>query len=203
MVINWYGEGCFKISSGGLTILTDPFESSTGLTPPRFKADIILKTLVPYPVPYNSDREETVTLEGPGEYEIKGIDIQGFQIEPNNKELKTAYLVKIEELSLGFLGHVSLMLAAEILEALGGIDILFIPTNGVPYLEPESAAKLVKQLAPKLVVASFIKVPGLTRKANDAKDFLAELGLKTEPQEKLVIKKKELPATTHAVVLTV
>lgn len=203
MVINWYGEGCFKIVSGGITILTDPFESGTGLTPPRFKADIVLKTLVPYPVPYNGESEDEVVITGPGEYEIKGVDVSGFPLEPHEKELKTAYLLKVEEMSLGFLGHAAQMPTPDIIEELGGADILFIPANGAPYLDAESAAKLVKQLSPKLVVASFIKVPGLERKAGDAKAFLAELGLKAEPQEKLVVKKKELPATTQAVVLTI
>jgi L-ascorbate metabolism protein UlaG (beta-lactamase superfamily) len=202
MVINWYGEGCFKVQTGGLTILSDPFDASTGLTPPRFKADLVLKTLVSYPVPYQGTREETVTLEGAGEYEVKGIEVWGSHIEPSARELKTVYLVKTEELSLGFLGHIAKLPSLEIIEALGNVDILFIPANGTPYLEPEPAAKLIKQLAPKIVVTSFIKVPGLKRKAGDAKDFLTELGLKADPQEKLTIKKKELPGSTHAVVLT-
>ena len=64
------------------------------------------------------------------------------------------------------------------------------------------AAKLVKQLSPKLVIPSFFKISSLTRKADGVSPFLKELGQEAEPQEKLVVKKKELPTSTRAVVLS-
>ena len=79
MIINWYGEGCFKVQTGGLVLLTDPFLSQTGLTPPRGKFDIVLKTLIPLPLSQQENKEEKVIL-GAGEYEIKGIEIKGFSL---------------------------------------------------------------------------------------------------------------------------
>lgn len=207
MVINWYGEGCFKIQSGELVLLVDPFLAETGLTPPRFKAVVTLHTLTSFPLPGNGV-PETTSIMGPGEYEVSGVAITGWKLE-NGKEgsekthIKTCYTVAFEDLRLGFLGHAATTPPPDALEGLSKVDVLFIPAGGAPYLPEEAAAKLVKQINPKIAVASFFKIPGLKRKAGDVKDFLDELDQKPTPQEKLVVKKKDLPQSTQIAVLTI
>jgi len=195
MVISFYGEGCFKIQSGDLVILTDPFESSSGLTPPRFKSDITLKTLTPFPI-VNS-QQSTVNgqlIFGPGEYDLKGVSIIGFGLkkESSDQYIKTVYLVEVEDIRLCFLGHISEAPDPEIAEHLQEIDILFIPAGGKPFLSQETAIKLVRQIEPKIIIPSFFKVPGLKRKAGDLNPFLEEFdSAKKEPEEKLTIRKKD------------
>lgn len=209
MVINFYGEGCFKIQTGGLTIVTDPFESAVGLTPPRGKFDVVIKTLSSVPkteeAPKVHEQEGENIIIGPGEYDVKGIFISGWQLEKDSGEgyFKTVYRVEAEDMALGFLGHISQFNEPEIIEELNGIDILFIPGGGKPFMDQEAASKLVRQINPKLVVPSFFKVKGLKRKADEVTDFLKEIGQKTAaPQEKLTIKKKELPEKTGVIVLS-
>ncbi len=195
MIINWYGEGCFKVQTGGLTLITDPFDSSIGLTPPRGKNNILLKTLTPWPLKSDEAKnEEEKEVRGAGEYEIQGITIQGFSLpkDSSDKFLKTAYKVTAENISLGFLGHLSEELPTEALEGLKDSDILFIPAGGKPFLDSEKAAKLIKQLEPKMVVGSFFKVPKLKRKAGDWKDLAEEIGQKPEILDKLSVRKKDL-----------
>ncbi|MDO8601991.1 MAG: MBL fold metallo-hydrolase [bacterium] len=208
MQINWYGEGCFKIQTGGLTIVTDPYDSSIGLTPPRGKTDITIKTLMPTTDPATSKpvaREESdeQIISGPGEYEIKGVVINGWQLAKDSSEsyLKSVFTVETEEMRLGFLGHISEFNEPEIIEELDGIDILFIPAGGKPFLEQEAAGKLIRQIDPKVVVCSFFKTPGLKRKADDVAIFLKDNGYKATEQEKLTIKKKELTDKLQVVVL--
>lgn len=191
MIINWYGEGCFKVQTGGLTLLTDP-EVGPNLISPRGKFDVVLKTLTAWPAP--KDEEERKILFGAGEYEIQGLEISGFALlkESTDKFFKTIYLVKAEGLTLCFLGHLSDYPEPEVLEKLKDIDLLFIPAGGKPFLEQELAAKLIKQLDAKIIIASFFKIPGLKRSSDDAKEFAKEIGQKIEPEEKLVIKKKEV-----------
>jgi L-ascorbate metabolism protein UlaG (beta-lactamase superfamily) len=200
MVINWYGEGCFKVQTGGQTLLVDPFSNTTGLTPPRFKSDVTLYTRTPLPLGIELDGEGVI--RGPGEYEVKEIGVHGYIAEALPEEVRSAYLVKTEELSLAFLGHIAKEPSPELIEHLSGADILFVPVGGAPYLDGETAAKIVKQLAPKIVVPAFFKIPNLSRKAESVASFLKEFGQEAEPQEKLVIKKKELPASTRAFVLS-
>lgn len=205
MVINWYGEGCFKVQSGDLSALSDPFGSETGLQPPRSKTNVVLKTITGYPPPYDATSSGVIT--GPGEYDLSGMKIMGYAVNEtkNGKEkapaLKTVYRLVMEDMNLGFLGHLSKMPSPEIIEELGQVDILFVPAGGEPFLTQENAAQLIKQIGPKIVVASFFKIPGLKRKADDVKEFLKELDKKSEPEEKLVLKKKDLPAQMTAVVL--
>lgn len=208
MQISWYGEGCFKIQTGGLTIVTDPFESSTGLTPPRGKTDITIKTLMPALNPAESkpaSRQEgdEQVISGPGEYEVKGVVINGWRLAKDSSEayLKSVFVVEAEEMRLGFLGHISEFSDPEILEELENIDILFIPAGGKPFIEQEAAGKLIRQINPKAVVCSFTKTAGLKRKADDVAVFLKENGYKAEEQEKFTVKKKDLNEKLQVIVL--
>ena len=197
MVITFYGEGCFKIQSGDIIVSIDPLDDKTGLTAPRFKSDIILKTLTPFPLSQKLTNLPTYQLiSGPGEYNIKDINITGFalQKESSEKFLKTVYLMKIEGINLCFLGHISETPEPAILEHLEEIDILFIPAGGEPFINQKFAAKIIKQTEPKIVIPSFYKIPGLKRTTANLYAFLEEFNgeKKQEAREKLVIKKKDL-----------
>lgn len=196
MTISFYGEGCFKIQSGETIILTDPFSPESGLVPPRFKTDVIIKTLTALPLSDQSvNSPANQLILGPGEYNIKNIDIIGLNLagESTDKFFKTIYLVKAENINLCFLGHISKLPEPEVAEHLEEVDILFIPAGGNPFIEQKSAVKLIKQIEPKIVIPSFYKMPGLKRPATDLKIFLDEINHgKAEPKEKLMIKKKDL-----------
>ncbi len=198
MVISFYGEGCFKIQSGEAVVLIDPPSPQSGLTAPRFKFDVLLKTLVS-----NEEVEtgfsknvdgEGFKIIGPGEYDIKNIIISGYGLvnESTAQFIKIIYLMEIEGIKMCFLGHVSESLATDIAEYLEEIDVLFIPAGGKPFIEQKAAIKLIKQIAPKIVIPSFFKISGLKRPSADLKIFLEEGGYKAETQEKLTIKKKDL-----------
>ncbi len=200
MVITFYGEGCFKIQSGELSILTDPFDNQTGLTPPRFKADIVLKTITPASFFEKKETLPAGEIIGPGEYNIKGADVNGFLLakESSAKFFKTAYSLRVEDVNLCFLGHVSEIPEPAVLEHLGEPDILFIPAGGAPFIDAKSAVKIIKQLQPKMVAPAFFKVSSLKRKAEDVNKFLEELNgdkaKNPEVSDKLTIKKKDLAA---------
>jgi L-ascorbate metabolism protein UlaG (beta-lactamase superfamily) len=194
MIISFYGEGCFKIQSGDLTILTDPLNKESGLDVPRFKSDLVLKTLASFP----PEGENSHELVGPGEYNFKiadkEVDVEGFFLntESTDKFIKTVYLVGLEDLKLCFLGHLSGGLPSEISERLEEIDILFIPAGGAPFIDQKKAAVLIKQIEPKIVVPGFYKMPNLKRLAEDLKKFLKEFDHDSVCEEKLVIKKKDV-----------
>lgn len=181
---------------GEATVLIDPFESQSGLSVPRFKFDLLIKTLAPYPLKKTDLLDTEVTeIFGPGQYNAKNIDIQGFGLikESSEKFLKTVYLLKAEGLKLCLLGHISEMPSPEISEFLEEVDVLFIPAGGKPFLNQALAAKLIKQIEPKIVIPSFYKVSGLKRPSDDLKEFLEEANhQKIEPQEKFSVKKKDL-----------
>ncbi|MBI4119452.1 MAG: MBL fold metallo-hydrolase [Parcubacteria group bacterium] len=198
MVITWYGEGCFKCQSGELTVLSDPFDSKTGLNPPRLKPTILLRTLTAIPMKNVEPAEDmALAVNTAGEYDSRGIDVSSFSVKKESSDsfLKTVHLVDFDDIRLCFLGHLSDMLDAAETEPLEEIDVLFIPAGGKPFISQEKADKLIRQLAPKVVIPAFFKIPGLKRQSDDLKEFMKELGQKVEPQDKFTFKKKDLSAS--------
>lgn len=173
MVINYFGDGCFRLQSGDTSLLVDPNNN-------RLKGDVVLKTIASPEL----EMPEANEVVFPGEYEIKEIEITGWSVakESTAKFLKTVYLVRWEGLNIVFLGHLSGGLEPEIAEELSEQDVLFVPV-GEHFLSGEDAAKLVKKMEPAAVISSFSKKPDALAKA---------LGQKADVQEKFVFKKKDL-----------
>lgn len=178
MVINYFGNGSFRLQSGERSILLNPENN-------RLKADIILKTISAADVEPVAGDTEVTTISFPGEYEIKEIEISGFPIagESTEKFLKTAYAVLWEGMKFVFLGHLSRPIDASLMEEFSEPDVLILPIGGGHFLEPDVAAKIVKQLEARIVIPSFYKNPA---------EFLKALGKKEEAMEKFVFKQKDI-----------
>ena len=188
MVINYLGNGSFKLQSGETSLLVNP-ESA------RFKADLILRTLTPTEfLKANVGSAEQNDICFPGEYEVKGIEVLGIAVpqESTDKFIKTVYLVNWEEIQLAFLGHISRPPSEEIIDALDEPDVLVLPVGGGHFLDASAAAKIAKQLEPSFIIPTFYKSPA---------EFLKAMGQKGEVQEKLVFKKKDLGETRDKVVI--
>jgi L-ascorbate metabolism protein UlaG (beta-lactamase superfamily) len=211
MVINWYGQSCFKIVTNALTIVTDPFAKNIGLRPPAFAADIVC-------VSHQHEDHNNVSaiggepfvVDGPGEYEIKGISISGIESFHDQKQgqergLNTIYLIESEEIRLCHLGDFGQdKFSDEQVEALGEVDILFIPVGGKFTVDASAAAILVNQLEPKLVVPMHYKLPDLKIELDSVDKFLKELGAPPkEPVDKITIKKKLLPESTEVMMMKI
>ncbi|HEX4104404.1 MAG TPA: MBL fold metallo-hydrolase [Candidatus Paceibacterota bacterium] len=184
MVVNYFGNGAFRLQSGDTSILLDPENN-------RLKADVTLRTLVSAENPLAADGGAGSTSDGataiafPGEYEVKGIEIIGFPVagESTEKFVKTVYAVNWEDMKFVFLGHLSKPLDANVMEELADPDVLVLPVGGGHFLEPEVAAKIAKQLEARIVLPSFAK---------SADTFVKALGKKAETVDKFVFKKKDI-----------
>ena len=121
-------------------------------------------------------------IYGPGEYEKLEVEINGFP----TKGTQTCYTLVMEEIRLCFLGEGGEEIDPTIIEKIGDVDILFVPAG--------ISSKGIKQIQPKIVIPFY-------KKPDQLKTFLKEVESKSEPQEKLVIKKKEITTGTKVVVL--
>ncbi|OGF83026.1 hypothetical protein A3B18_02420 [Candidatus Giovannonibacteria bacterium RIFCSPLOWO2_01_FULL_46_13] len=208
MVITYYGLSCFKVESGKLTLAFDPPSKDSDLKPPRFSADVVLSS-------HNHPRHnglhelsgEPFLISGPGEYETKELLITGSpsfhdKSGGEKKGLNTIYTVEMENMRLCHLGDLGTAeLSAEALEAIGEVDILFVPAGGEDVLDPEEAVKVINLIEPKIVIPMHY---ALAKSIKGAKieEFLDELGEKgIKGEEKLTIKKKELPEEGMKVVV--
>jgi len=211
MVITWYGQSCFKIQSGETVVFTDPFHREIGLTPPRSQASIV--TVSHCHSDHNNIEAlsgEPLVIDGPGEYETKGIGIKGifsFHDDKDGKERggNTIYLMEIEGIKICHLGDLAQKkLTDEQLEKIDEVDILMVPVGGTATLDAEDAVEIISQIEPRIVIPMHYKIPGLTLSFNpDGVDaFLKEMGMgKKEAVDKLTLKKKDLPEGEMQVVV--
>jgi len=210
MVITWYGQSCFKIQSGDTVLFTDPFAKEIGLTPPRGTANIV--TISHHHFDHDNidalSASSPFIIDGPGEYEVKGVNVTGVATYHDAKEGKergnnTAYIIEMEGIKICHLGDLGqTKLTNEQLELIDGVDILMVPIGGVYTITGEEAADIINQIEPKIVIPMHYKISGLEVKLDGADEFLKEMGIaKKETVEKLTIKKKELPEEETQVVI--
>ena len=83
MKIIWHGQSLFEIATGTkengeVNVVIDPFDGKLGLKVPRMKADILLTTHQHYDhCNVKAVEGNPFLIEGPGEYEVKGVHIKG------------------------------------------------------------------------------------------------------------------------------
>lgn len=206
MNITWYGQSCFQISSSEgknnhVSIVIDPFGEDVGLKLPRkLEADIVLVTHD------HSDHNnvkavsgQPLVINGPGEYEAKGVFIQGipgFHDNSRGAERRdvTIYTLGAEGMRLCHLGDLGQKeLTSDQLEKIGEIDILMIPVGGVYTIDAAEAIKVMAQVEPKITIPMHYQIPKLKIKIGGVDKFLKGLGVKKlESLPKLSIKKKDL-----------
>jgi L-ascorbate metabolism protein UlaG (beta-lactamase superfamily) len=209
MVITYHGLTCFKIQSGDTTLVFDLPSKKSSAKIPRFHADIIVQSL-PSQAGQSYDGEvpaNSFLIDGPGEYEIKGVYIHGLKsyhdsVSGKKHGLNTVYSLRFENINLCFLGNFGEKeLRPELKEEIGKVDILFIPIGGDTVLDAEEARNIVNQIEPVIAIPMHYSFSG---RRDALKDFLHEMGQKdVKAIEKLSIKKKDIAENgTHVVVLS-
>lgn len=213
MQITWLGQSCFKIQAktdiGEVTIITDPFSDEIGLKMPKVEADIAT-------ISHNhhdhsnikSLPEQTFIINGPGEYEIKGVFIYGFSSfhdeESGAKRGKNIiYTIKLidEGITLAHLGDLGKTLNNEELEFLAKVDVLLVPVGGTYTLDAKKAVEVVNQIEPRIVIPMHYKIPGLNIDIAGVDNFCHEMGVTVEKLSKLKIAKKDLPVEETKVIV--
>ncbi|MBI4193075.1 MAG: MBL fold metallo-hydrolase [Candidatus Colwellbacteria bacterium] len=170
MIVTWHGGNCFRLEASGWQVLVDPETTEGGS---RLKGDVVVRTESEPPFALGSLNE----VRAPGEYGFREAKIRGVLVASASspERLRTAYRIELDDIRFGFLGNATSPLAEDELEALGTIDVLFIPAH-------EKAADFAKAIEPKMVV------PG----AGDREKIARAFGQRPEPHEKLVLKRKDI-----------
>lgn len=210
MQIIWKGQSCFEViaapqKNGQIKIVIDPFSEEIGLRVPKLEADIVLVTHSHYD--HNNVKavgpvapgQNPFVIEGPGEYEVKGVYVQGIPSWHDSQGGKergenTIYMIETEDLRLCHLGDFGQSeLDDNQLESIGAVDVLLVPVGGNYTIEAKEALKVMAQIEPKITVPMHYALPKLKVKLDEVEKFLKAVGLKSaEPLPKLTVKKKDL-----------
>ncbi len=214
MNILWHGQACFEIripsnQAEKKIIVIDPFSKDIGLKLPSLTADILLVSHEHSDHNYvKAVKGNPFLINGPGEYEIKEVFIQGISGSHGSFQKKdlgkiTIYILEAEGIRLCHLSDLGQKeLAPEQLEAIGDVDILMIPVGGSYTIDGQAAQKIVNQIEPKIVIPMHYKLPNLTVALDGVKTFLKAMGQEAlESQASLKIRQQDLPAETKLIVL--
>ena len=204
--IYWAGQSCFQISVSNskdhsADIVIDPFEESTGLKLPNLSADILLVTHQHNDHNNIKDIKGTpFIIQGPGEYEVKGVFIQGIpafhdDVLGKEKGQNTIYIIESEEMRFCHLGDLGQkQLTDEQLEQIDSVDVLMIPVGGEYTIDSSIAQKIISQIEPKIVIPMHYSLPKLKVKLDEVSKFLKTMGKDSiAPQDKLIVKTSTLP----------
>ena len=205
MHIQYLGLSSFKFTTKDAVVVTDPTGKDSGLTPPRGNADIVILADEQNKLynAYQSLSGEPFIIPNPGEYDIKGVTVTGIPIKQDGGFV-TVYLIESEDLKILNLTHIKdFTMKEDELEALGEIDVLILPVGGESVLGATTAAKLVNQIDPKIVIPSHYQQEGVTLQLEPLERFVKEMGGKAETVEKLVLKKKDLANIETAKVIII
>ena len=201
MDLVWFGRSCFRLQSGQATVLTDPF----GPLPPAALAGVHVVTLS------DRDRRGELTdipgarvVDGPGEYEIKGVPISGIALaapaggQPAHKTF--VYTITLDGIAVCHLGRMAEPPAGPKAQEMGQADVLLLPLGEPEGLSAPRAVQLASQLEAKLLVPMLLGGP-----ADEAalEAFCKELGADPSTREaRLNITASALAAQTRVAVLT-
>jgi L-ascorbate metabolism protein UlaG (beta-lactamase superfamily) len=210
MEIIWHGLSCFRLTQRGLaTVVTDPYDSSSGLPQLKLKADIVtISHDSPVHAALDSVRKGFRALTSPGEYEIGGVFITGIVLDGGKKaEADGAgpnilFMFEYEDVTVVHLGDLSRVPSQSQIEDLGTVDVAMVPVGGGSALTPAQAAETISLIEPGLVIPMHYKT-GKEKLALGAVDpFLSEMGISNaEALPSLKISKSTLSEETEVVVL--
>lgn len=189
MEIFYYGHSFFEVrvkpDVDKVRIAIDPFDKSWGDKSAEVEADLLLESR-------NcaccnnaaAVKGSYITITEPGEYEIKGVFVDGFSsvIEtknPCNATVNTIFVVRSEGLTLASLGGFGQKeLSKEQKEALLGVDILLVPVGKEASLSTKELAQIVKTIEPRLVIPAGAPADGMTE--NPVAEFFKIFGVEPE-----------------------
>ena len=133
-------------------------------------------------------------VAGPGEYEVKDALVRGVA----STDGKILYAIEDEGITLAYLGDTNQTeITDEQLDALGTIDVLFVPVGGQDTLDAKRAMHLVQEIEPRLVIPIMFGSDGY----DSVEAFARGFGSAAIRSDKLKLTKKDLPDTDTKLVI--
>lgn len=191
--IEYKGGNGVVIATKKLDMVIDPKLSVVGLQDLSVKELVEVATEARFAI---GGKTSQLAIEGPGDYEIGPFSISGTAVTRHidtsaDEKLSTIYRIEVGDTRIALLGNITPKLDESQLEALGVVDILIIPVGGGGYtLDATSAASLVRQIDPKVVIPTHYADSKLAYEVpqDTLETFVKELGAPVETVAKYKVK---------------
>ena len=210
MDISWLGHACVRLRTRTAAVVMDPASRAAGFDMGRPGADIVtISRQHPHHAHASGVRGQPIIIDGPGEYEIEGVQLFGLPSplvragEGAVNERNIAYVVEAEGLHLAHLGSGCTPPREDEAGLFSNIDILIVPIGGDEAVAPERAARTVRDLEPTIVIPVSYEGPAADGEQPAAlRAFLDATGLSGgEPQSRLSIRPRQLGEEQRVVLL--
>lgn len=215
MDIYWGGQALFRLKGKNAAVIIDPFDPDfTGLKLPKdLTADVVLSSHDHKD--HNNvnvatlDTGKPMFFKDPGEYEVAGVVITAIDsfhddAQGGERGKNTIFHLMFDGLNIVHLGDLGQSkLSEEQITKIGQTDILLIPVGSVYTINGKTAATIVSQLEPKIIIPMHYKIEGLKFELEGVEGFLKEMGAEgVVAQPKLSITKDKLPEEPQVILLT-
>lgn len=173
--ITWLAQACIVFTKQGKDkkdeqiLVMDPYGKELGLSLPSLQASIVTVSHDHW------DHNNIAAISGnpfvirePGEYEVAGFAVEAipsFHDAQSGKKRGDNLIVRIQapEFSFAHFGDFGQdELTPEQIEALGDVDIAFIPVGGTFTMDGTTAAKVISQLEPKVAIPIHYQIPNIS-----------------------------------------
>ena len=203
--IQFLGHACVRLRGRDGIVICDPFSRSIGLDIGKPTAHIV--TVSHDHADHNNVaavrpmREKIFSVTSPGEYEVGGVLITGVRtyhdkVKGAERGFNTVFVIHMDDVTLCHLGDLGHELSQAQLEAIGDVDVLFVPVGGGETIGPAEASSVIAQLEPRVVVPIHYATGQLSFEYELAPldKFTHEMGLKdVVAEEKLTLTASTLP----------
>lgn len=208
MELQFFGANCVRISTKKANVVVDDNLASLGLKTVCKPGDIALFTHES-----NGDaqklKDPKLVIQIPGEYEVSAVSVRAIAVRSHMDEegQQSAVMYKIinSGINVAVVGHVHPDLTEEQLEALGMVDVLFVPVGGNGYtLDAIGALKIIKKIEPKIIIPTHYADKAIKYEVPQAEldDVMKNMTFEIkEKLQKLKLKNTDLPLTPEFIVL--
>ncbi len=205
MDMQFYGANCVVLASKQIRLVFDDNLASAGAKSVSKNGDICLFTGPHDPVSV----EAKLVLDMPGEYEASGVSVFGLQtrshMDAEGQKSAVMYKVTWGDTRILVTGHIFPKLSDDQLEAIGIVDVMFVPVGGNGYtLDATGALQIIKAVEPKIVIPTHYADKHLKFEVPQTGLDEALHTMAMEPKERLAkfqFKPAEATDTTQLVVL--
>lgn len=163
---------------------------------PKTNADIVLLSRPFADKDMSFAKADAFVVDTAGEYESSDVFMQA-KLADDRGEL--AYRFTTEDITIGYTGNIAVA-SSEVTDFLEGVDVLLIPAGGDECMGTDVAVKTANIIEPRIIIPVRVREKNAPKRSSGA-DFAKEYGVSADTEDKLVLKKKELPVDETRVVL--
>jgi len=182
MEITWLGHSCFLLQdSNGKTLLTDPFDTTLGYEIYNGSPNIVTISHQHFDHNYTKNLNGNYKIiDKIGNFNICDIPIKGTpSYHDKDKGAKRGdniiFTFKMDGLILCHLGDLGHPLSNDDVDAIGNVDILFIPVGGNYTINGKEASEVTKKINPKIVIPMHYKTSLVSFPIDGVETFLIHM----------------------------